>query len=320
MFSRATLKSFQSLLALALMIVALSLMTNNFLTWENGRNILLQSAVNLCLSIGMTLIILTGGIDLSVGAVLGLSGMVAASLLKNGLTLAWFHVHLQFTPLGAMVAGLLAGMAMGWHNGIFITRFHLPPFIATLGMLSIARGFTFLCTDGNSVTQLDPKFVFIGMGSWLGVPMPIWISAALVALFYVISRHTVLGRYVYATGGSERAATFSGLNVNRIRMQVYMLGGLLAGVAGLILTARLNAADPKAGFGYELDSIAAVVIGGTSLSGGRGSIGGTVLGCLIIGVLNSGLVLLGVSPIWQMVIKGYVILAAAALDKIDVRK
>jgi ribose transport system permease protein len=174
---------------------------------------------------------------------------------------------------------------------------------------------TFLWTGGFPVTQLDPKFVFIGAGSLLGIPMPVWISGALVAVFYVVSRHTLLGRYIYAVGGSERAAAFSGLNVNRIKMQVYMLGGALAGVAGLVLTARLDAADPKAGLGYELDSIAAVVIGGTSLSGGRGSIPGTVLGCLIIGVLNSGLVLLGVSPIWQMVIKGYVILAAAALDK-----
>jgi ribose transport system permease protein len=315
MFSRSTLTRFQSLLALAVMVIALSLMSDRFLTLETGRNILLQIAVNLCLSVGMTLIILTGGIDLSVGAILALAGAVAAGLLKNGLTLAWAGVHLQFTPFGAMVAGTLVGLVLGWHNGIFITRLRLPPFVATLGMLSIARGLTFLWTGGFPVTQLDPKFVFIGAGSLLGIPMPVWISGALVAVFYVVSRHTLLGRYIYAVGGSERAAAFSGLNVNRIKMQVYMLGGALAGVAGLVLTARLDAADPKAGLGYELDSIAAVVIGGTSLSGGRGSIPGTVLGCLIIGVLNSGLVLLGVSPIWQMVIKGYVILAAAALDK-----
>jgi ribose transport system permease protein len=320
MFNRSTLTRFQSLLALAVMVIALSFMSDRFLTLETGRNILLQIAVNLCLSVGMTLIILTGGIDLSVGAILAVSGAVAAGLLKNGLTLAWAGVHLQFTPFGAAIAGILVGTLLGWHNGIFITRFRLPPFVATLGMLSIARGLAFLWTGGFPITALDPKFVFIGSGSWLGIPMPVWISAALVALFYVISRHTVLGRYVYAVGGSERAATFSGLNVNRVKMQVYMLGGALAGVAGLVLTARLDAADPKAGLGYELDSIAAVVIGGTSLSGGRGSIPGTVLGCLIIGVLNSGLVLLGVSPIWQMVIKGYVILAAAAMDKAGSQK
>lgn len=320
MLSRSTLKRFQPLLALAVMVIVFSLKSDQFLTLETGRNILVQITVNLCLSIGMTLVILTGGIDLSVGSVLALSGMVAAGLLKEGLTLRWLGVHLQFTPFGAMVAGVLTGLAMGWHNGILITRLRLPPFIATLGMLTIARGFTFLWTGGFPVTRLDPGFVFLGSGSWLGVPMPVWISAALVAGFYVVSRQTVLGRHIYAVGGSERAATFSGLDVNRIKMRVYMLGGALAGVAGLVLTARLNAADPKAGIGYELYSIAAVVIGGTSLNGGRGSVLGTVLGCLIIGVLNSGLVLLGVSPIWQMVVSGYVILAAAALDKLGERK
>jgi ribose transport system permease protein len=317
MFNRSTLKSFQPLLALAVVVMALSLMAPGFLKLETARNVLLQSSVNLCLSIGMTFVILTGGIDLSVGAILALSGMVSASLLKNGLTLAWLGVHLQFTPGGAMVAGILAGMVMGWHNGIFITRFRLPPFIATLAMLSIARGLTFLCTSGNSVTRLDPHFVFIGMGSWLGIPMPIWISGVLVAVFYAMSRHTLFGRYIYAVGGSERAATFSGVNVNRVKMRVYMLANALAGVTGLILTARLNTTDPKTGLSSELDSIATVVIGGTSLSGGRGSILGTVIGCLIIGVLNSGLVHLGVPPILQWVIKGYVILAAASLDKLS---
>ena len=313
--ARSRIARFQSLLALAVMVIALSLMSDRFLTMESVRNILLQISVNLCLSVGMTLVILTGGIDLSVGAVLGLAGAVAAGLLKNGLPLAWLHVSLQFTAFGAMVAGVLVGAALGWHNGILITRFRLPPFVATLGMLSIARGLTFLWTGGFPITALDPAFVFIGAGFWHGVPMPVWISGALGVVFYALSRHTVLGRHIYAVGGSERAAMFSGLNVNRIRMQVYMLGGALAGVAGVVLAARLDAADPRAGLGYELDSIAAVVIGGTSLSGGRGSIPGTVLGCLIIGVLNTGLVLLGVSPFWQMVVKGYVILAAAALDK-----
>ncbi len=315
MLKRSHLARFQSLLALFVMIVALSLLSDKFLTLANARNILLQISVNLCLSIGMTLIILTGGIDLSVGAILALAGAVAAGLLKNGLDLRFAGVHLQFTPFGAVVAGILTGLVLGWHNGFFVTRFRLPPFVATLGMLSVARGLTMLWTGGFPITALDPKFVFIGAGAWLGVPMAVWISAALVVLFYIVSRRTVLGRYIYAVGGSERAAAFSGLNVDRIKMRVYVLGGGLAAVAGLILTARLDAADPKAGLGYELDSIAAVVIGGTSLSGGRGSIPGTVLGCLIIGVLNSGLVLLGVSPFWQQVIKGYVILAAVALDK-----
>jgi ribose transport system permease protein len=308
-------KKLQPLIALVVMMAALSVLSDKFLTFANGRNILLQISVNLCLSIGMTLVILTGGIDLSVGAVLAFAGAFAAGLLKNGLVLKSFGIVLQFTPFGAIVAGILVGLALGCFNGVAITRFKLPPFVATLGMLSIARGLTMLWTGGFPVTDLGPKFGFIGAGFWLGVPMAVWISAALVVLFYVVSRHTTLGRYIYAVGGSETAAAFSGVNVKRIKIWVYALGGALAAVAGLIVTARLDAADPKAGLGYELDSIAAVVIGGTSLSGGRGSILGTVLGCLIIGILNNGLFLLDVSPFWQQVIKGLVILAAVAADK-----
>jgi len=320
MLKPAQLARFQSLLALVVMVVALSFLSGNFLMLDNLRNILLQISVNLCLSIGMTLVILTGGIDLSVGAILGLSGAVAAGLLKNGLALKWFGWQLQCTPFGAIVAGIFVGTALGWFNGVAITRFKLPPFVATLGMLSIGRGLTMLWTNGFPITDLGPAFGFMGAGFCLGVPMAVWIGMALVLLFQVISRHTLLGRYIYAVGGSERAAAYAGLDVDRIKICVYMLGGALAAVAGLILTARLDAADPKAGLGYELDSIAAVVIGGTSLSGGRGSILGTVLGCLIIGVLNNGLVLLEVSPFWQQVIKGFVILIAVAVDKAGGRK
>ena len=320
MFTKENLKRFQSLLALAVMVVVLSMASEQFLTVPNLRNILLQISVNLCLSIGMTLIILTGGIDLSVGAILGLSGAIAAGLLKNGLALKFLGVQLQFTTGGAIVAGIFTGLALGWFNGIVITRFKLPPFVATLGMLSIGRGLTMLWTNGFPITALGSTFGFIGAGFLFGVPMAVWLSAVLVAVFYFISIHTTLGRYIYAVGGSEKAAAFAGLNGNRIKVWVYTLAGGLAGVAGLILTARLDAADPKAGLGYELDSIAAVVIGGTSLSGGRGSILGTVLGCLIIGVLNNGLVLLEVSPFWQQVIKGLVILVAVAVDKMGSKK
>ncbi len=320
MNAKELLKKLQPLIALVVMVVAMSLLSDKFLTFANQRNILLQISVNLCLSIGMTLIILTGGIDLSVGAMLGLAGAVAAGLLKNGLALKVFGVVLQFTPFGAIVAGILIGLALGFFNGIAITRFKLPPFVATLGMLSIARGLTMLWTGGFPVTDLGSQFCFIGEGFFLGVPMAVWISAALVAIFYFISKRTTLGRYIYAVGGSEKATAFSGINVNRVKIWVYALGGALAAVAGLIVTARLDAADPKAGLGYELDSIAAVVIGGTSLSGGRGSILGTVLGCLIIGVLNNGLFLLDVSPFWQQVVKGFVILAAVAADKLGARR
>jgi ribose transport system permease protein len=314
-----SLRRFQSLLALALMVVALSILSDNFLTPDNSWNILRQISVNLCLSIGMTLVILSGGIDLSVGAILGLAGAVAAGLLKNGITLGAFDMRLEFTVTGAIVAGLAVGGAAGWFNGFAITRFQLPPFVATLGMLSIARGLTMLWTGGFPITSLGSTFGFLGTGAFLGMPMPVWIMLALVAVFVVVTRRTRFGRHLYAVGGNERAARLTGLNVPRIKLAVYTLAGALAGVAGLIVTARLDSAQPNAGLGYELDSIAAVVIGGTSLSGGRGSIWGTVLGCLIIGVLNNGLFLLNVSPFWQQVIKGGVILLAVAIDKLNAK-
>ena len=310
---------FRSLFALALMVLALSLLSEHFLTPDNGWNILRQISVNLCLSIGMTLVILSGGIDLSVGAILALAGAVAAGLLKTGLALPAFGVMLHFTTIGAIFAGLVVGGGLGWCNGIAITRFQLPPFVATLGMLSIARGLTMLWTGGFPITGLGPDFGHLGTGVFLGMPMPVWIMLGLVAIFVVVTRRLPFGRHLYAVGGNERAARLTGLPVGRIKIAVYTLAGALAGVAGLIVTARLDSAQPNAGLGYELDSIAAVVIGGTSLSGGRGSVLGTVLGCLIIGVLNNGLFLLNVSPFWQQVIKGGVILLAVAIDKMNVR-
>jgi ribose transport system permease protein len=308
-------RKFQSVLALLLMIIALALMADGFMTVDNGLNVLRQICVNLCLSIGMTIIILSGGIDLSVGSMLALSGAVAAGLLKNGIIIPGTDVFIEVTVSGAILIGVLVGTVLGWFNGQAITRFKLPPFVATLGMLSIARGLTMLWTEGFPITRLGDSFGFIGSGHFIGLPMPVWISGALVAVFVVVMKRTRFGRHVYAVGGSEKAARLSGLNVRRIKLLVYTLGGALSGVAGLLVTARLDSATPNAGFTYELDSIAAVVIGGTSLSGGRGTITGTVLGCLIIGVLNNGLVLLEVSPFWQQVIKGFVILVAVAVDK-----
>jgi ribose transport system permease protein len=309
------LKRFQSLLALALMVIALVLMSDKFLTVNNSLNVLRQICANLCLSIGMTIIILSGGIDLSVGSMLALSGAVAAGLLKNGIVIPGTDVFIEVTVSGAILVGVIVGTVLGWFNGFVITRFKLPPFVATLGMLSIARGLTMLWTGGFPITRLGGSFGYMGSGHLFGVPMPVWISAALIAMFMLIMKRTRFGRQVYAVGGNERAATLSGLNVNRIKLLVYTIGGALSGVAGLLVTARLDSATPNAGLGYELDSIAAVVIGGTSLNGGRGTIMGTVLGCLIIGVLNNGLVLLEVSPFWQQVIKGLVILVAVAVDK-----
>lgn len=315
--AKELLTRLQPLIALALMVLVISLLTDKFFSVENGWNILRQISINLCLTIGMTLIILSGGIDLSVGAILGLAGALAAGVLKNGIVIGSYGVLLEFTVFGAVVIALFAGAGLGFFNGLMITRFKVPPFVATLGMLSIARGLTMLWTGGFPVTGLGEGFAAIGTGVYFGIPMPVWISVALAGLFIFIVRKTRFGRYLYAVGGNERAARLTGLRVNRIKIAVYTLGGILAAVAGLIVTSRLDSAQPNAGLGYELDAIAAVVIGGTSLSGGRGTILGSVIGCLIIGVLNNGLFLLDVSPFWQQVIKGFVILIAVIIDKMQ---
>ncbi len=307
---------FQSLLVLILMIVAMSLLSDKFLTAANGWNIMRQISVNVCLSIGMTMVILSGGIDLSVGSVLAFAGVITAGLIKSPIPLPWLGVEIQCTTLGAILAGLFVGSFLGWFNGQMITRVKIPPFVATLGMLSIARGMTMLWTRGFPITGLGDQFAVIGTRSALGVPAPVWIAGTFVGVFVLITRKTRLGRYIYAVGGNEQTATLSGLNVNRIKLIVYTLAGALSAVAGLIVTSRLDSAQPNAGTGYELDSIAAVVIGGTSLSGGRGTVLGTVIGCLIIGVLNCGLVLLNVSPFWQQIVKGGVILIAVAIDRL----
>jgi ribose transport system permease protein len=307
---------FQSLFVLVLMVVAMSFLSDRFLTAANGWNIMRQISVNVCLSIGMTMVILSGGIDLSVGSVLALAGAITAGLIKMPIPLPWLGVEVQFTTFGAIVAGLVVGMFLGWFNGQMITRLKIPPFVATLGMLSIARGLTMLWTKGFPITDLGASFAVLGTQSALGVPAPVWIAAGLVGMFVLITKKTRLGRYIYAVGGNEQTAKLSGLNVNRIKVIVYTLAGALSAIAGLIVTSRLDSAQPNAGTGYELDSIAAVVIGGTTLSGGRGTILGTVIGCLIIGVLNSGLVLLNVSPFWQQVVKGGVILIAVAIDRL----
>lgn len=306
---------FQSLLVLVLMIVVMSLLSDRFLTPANGWNIARQISVNVCLSIGMTLVVLAGGIDLSVGSILALAGAITAGLIKTPLVIPWFGIQLEFTVFGGIATGLVVGMLLGWFNGQMITRVKIPPFVATLGMLSIARGLTMLWTKGFPITGLGSTFAIIGTANFLGAPVPVWIAGMLVVAFMIITNKTRFGRYIYAVGGNEQAARLSGLNVDRIKLWIYTLAGGLSAVAGLIVTSRLDSAQPNAGTGYELDSIAAVVIGGTSLSGGRGSIWGTVIGCLIIGVLNSGLVLLDVSPFWQQVVKGVVILLAVAIDR-----
>ncbi|MGB3008593.1 MAG: ribose ABC transporter permease [Chitinophagaceae bacterium] len=314
------LKKFQSLIALLLICIVLSILTDKFFTAENGLNVLRQVAFNACIATGMTLIVLTAGIDLSVGSVLALCGAVTAGLFKNGLEIASADLYVGFTVLGAILGGLLLGALLGWFNGFTVTKFNVPPFVATLAMLTIARGFTMLYTKGHPISNLGKDFAFIGSGSFIGIPIPVWIAVLVVLIAVFITQKTKLGRYIYAIGGNEQAAKLSGINIKKVKMTVYAMAGALAALGGIIVTARLDSAQPNAGISYELDAIAAVVIGGTSLSGGKGSVWGTVMGAIIIGVLNNGLVLLNVSPFWQQVVKGSVILLAVIIDKIGEKR
>ncbi|OFY45882.1 MAG: ribose ABC transporter permease [Bacteroidetes bacterium RBG_13_44_24] len=317
--SRNLLK-FQSVIALLLMCLVMSLLSDRFLTADNAWNVMRQISVNVVISVGMTMVILTGGIDLSVGSVLAICGAITASMLKYGSELPGLNLSVGFSLFGAMVGGTLVGTALGWFNGFTVTRFKVPPFVATLAMLTIARGLTMLWTGGFPITGLGDDMAFIGTGWFLGIPMPVWISAVVVLLAIVVTNKTKLGRYIYAIGGNEKAAELSGVKIKRIKIIVYSVAGALAALGGIIVTSRLDSAQPNAGTGYELDSIAAVVIGGTSLSGGKGTIMGTVQGALIIGILNNGLVLLNVSPFWQQVIKGFVILLAVVIEKFNKRE
>ena len=276
---------FQLPLVILVMALALSLLSDSFMTPRNIQNILQQISINLCLSIGMTLVILAGGIDLSVGSILAFSGILMAGFAKNGIAIPALDIAIEFTFFGAVLAGLLTGLVLGLINGFAITRFKIPPFVATLGMLSIARGMTKLWTRGEPITNLGAGFEYLASTSFFGISIIVWIPVILILVFIVVTGRTCFGRHLYAVGGNEQAAALSGLCVNRVKLWAYALSGLLSAMGALLLTARLNAATVVAGETYELEAIAAVVIGGTSLSGGRGSILGTVLGCLVIGVL-----------------------------------
>ncbi|MES2573330.1 MAG: ribose ABC transporter permease [Bacteroidota bacterium] len=312
---RINLAKFQSTIALLLLCVFLSILSDKFLTVDNGWNVLRQISVNICISVGMTLVVLTAGIDLSVGSILAFSGAVAAGLLKSGISFPGNDLFIGFTLLGTVLAGIATGSFLGFFNGWVITKFKVPPFVATLAMLTVARGFTMLWTKGYPISSLGTDFAYIGTGWFLGIPILVWIAVAVIIAAMIISNKTALGRYIYAIGGNENAAILSGININKVKIIVYTIAGALAAIGGIMVTSRLDSAQPNAGMSYELDAIAAVVIGGTSLSGGRGTIIGTVLGAIIIGVLNNGLVLLDVSPFWQQVVKGMVILLAVMIDK-----
>lgn len=284
----------------------ITILNPDFISVSNLMNVLRQVSINALIAFGMTFVILTGGIDLSVGSTLALTGAVTAGLMASGVD-----------PIFAMLLGLLLGAVLGAINGIIIAKGKVAPFIATLATMTIYRGLTLVYTDGRPISGLGDSLTFqmLGKGYFLGIPIPVVTMIISFAILYFILKKTTFGRRVYAVGGNEEASILSGINADRIKIYVYSLLGLLAAVASLILTSRLNSAQPTAGEMFELDAIAAVVLGGTSLTGGRGWIVGTLIGALIIGVLNNGLNLIGVTSFFQQVVKGAVILLAVLLDR-----
>jgi putative xylitol transport system permease protein len=285
---------------------------NSFLTVNNTLLILLQISINGILAIGMTFVIISGGIDLSVGSVLAFGGMLAASFATSSVGVTpWSR---PYPVIVAVLFALLGGVACGALNGWVISRFRIQAFIVTLGMLLAARGFTMSVTGGNPISSLTPALRWFGTGKVLFIPIPIIFFAVIFGVAWIVLNRTVFGRYVYAVGGNEKSAHTSGINTNQIKMAVYMIAGLLAGLAGLILTGRTGSAQTNAGSSYELDAIAAVVIGGTSLTGGVGRLSGTFFGILIMGVMNNGLDLLGVESFYQSIIKGVLIVTAVIID------
>lgn len=315
----------RTFVALILVLAYFSFAAPNFLSTANAVLVSKHVAINAFLAIGMTFVIITGGIDLSVGSVVGLCGMVAGWLLLNGIDvgLGW---SIQFNTLEVMLIVCLVGIFVGWVNGTLITRFNVAPFIATLGMLYVARGSALLSSEGRTFPNLNgtadygsSSFPEIGAGSFLGIPVMIWMLIIVtIAASYIASR-TPLGRHIYAVGGNERGAALSGVRVRRVKMFVYMFSGLMAALVGLIIASQLKASHPATGEFFELNAIAAAVLGGTSMSGGRGRIGGTIVGAFVIGILSDGLIMMGVSSFWQMVIKGLVIIAAVVIDQAQSR-
>lgn len=294
------------MLGLIILVIVVTVLNPAFLEPLNILNLLRQVAINALIAFGMTFVILTGGIDLSVGSTLALSSAIMAGMIVSDVT-----------PLIAIGASCLLGAGLGAVNGVFITKGKMAPFIVTLATMTIYRGLTMVFTEGNPITGLGDSLTFqmFGRGYFLGIPVPAITMAIMFVLLWVLLNKTTFGRKTYAIGGNEKASVISGIRVQRIKIMVYSLTGFLAALSGAILTSRLDSAQPTAGSSYELDAIAAVVLGGTSLSGGRGRIVGTLVGALIIGTLNNGLNLLGVSSFYQSVVKGIVILVAVLMDR-----
>ena len=299
---------YKSLVGLLVLITIVTILSPSFLSTKNIFNILRQTSVNGIIATGMTFVILTGGIDLSVGSILAISGAVCASLLASGQNI-----------IIAVLAALIIGAMVGFLNGFIITKGKLQPFIATLATMTILRGLTLVYTDGKPITlgsgDLAIKFGQIGGGKIFGIPTPALIMILVFTICTFVLKNTQMGRYTYALGSNEEATKLSWLNTDKIKIAVYTISGILASVAGIIITSRLFSAQPTAGDGYELDAIAAVVLVVTSLTGGKGKITGTIIGALIIGVLSNALNILDVSSYYQMMVKGAVILVAVLLDR-----
>lgn len=298
-------------IALVALIIVVSVMNPSFLATDNLLNLLRQVSINALIAFGMSFVILTGGIDLSVGSTLALSGALVAGLIAKGIS-----------PILAIIIGMLLGAFLGMINGLLITKGGMAPFIATLATMTIYRGSTLVYTDGNPITGIGDSFLFqyIGRGYLFGIPFPIIIMLVSFLILYILLHKTAFGKKTYAVGGNLKAASIAGVKTDKVQTLIYTLSGLMASVAGIILTSRLNSAQPTAGQAFEMDAIAAVVLGGTSLSGGKGRLFGTLMGALIIGTINNGLNLLGVSSFYQQIVKGLVIIIAVLLDRKNNKK
>ncbi|QNB14893.1 ABC transporter permease [Paraburkholderia tropica] len=311
-------------IALFVIFIVFSLTADNFLSASNMLIMAKHVTVVAILSIGMTLVILTGGIDLSVGSIVGISGMAAGYLLLQGVHIG--HYVVFFNPLGVALLACVLGALIGAVNGYLITALNVAPFIATLGMLYVVRGAALLVNNGSTYADLEGNpalgntgFEFIGNGTIMGLSVPVWIMLLLAAVTIFIARKTPLGRRIYAIGGNEQAARFSGIRTNRVKLFVYTFSGFCGAIVGLVITAQLQTAHPLTGETYELNAIAAVVLGGTALMGGRGTVFGSVVGACVISILGDGMVMCGISDFWQMVIKGLVIIFAVVVDQLQQR-
>jgi erythritol transport system permease protein len=316
-----TLMKLRTFIALFAVIIFFSIFAPNFLSTANMILMSKHATQNAFLAIGMTFVIITGGIDLSVGSIVGLCGMIAGGLIMYGVALP-FGYTVYFNVFEVAVIVMAAGIVIGAVNGLLITRLNVAPFIATLGTLYVARGMALLYSDGQTLPHLTGRedlgnqgFSYLGSGTILGLPVSVWILIVVALGAAYFARFVPLGRHIFAVGGNERASRMSGIRVNRVKMFVYMFSGFCAAIVGLVISSELMASHPATGTNLELIAFAAAVLGGTSMSGGRGTIGGTIIGAFVIGILSDGLVMMGVSSFWQMVIKGLVIIVAVVVDQ-----